>query len=276
MKKLFILFVAVAMAACGQSQKKTEAQVYQKFLADSMKNVQLTFDAEMQKNETLSAETEIALSVKAIDTTERQEELFSKFKKLYDELKSFQRKADFIKLGFGVGGPYNSWLQKVQNLIDDKDSRLLASKGVVAGDLQMLGLTYVSTRGKENDVTKFFHETFEKAISSKTTQPMNVTVENEQYDKIRGEYELFGKWRVTNDRAKMDYVYEVYRKGSEYVGVILDKPIQLEKLDRKDTKFYLKGSTGGDYYLIDADKNMSLWDKKGSLASIGFKVSKVQ
>lgn len=256
MKKLFILF-AGAVIVIGSVWLISEAK---------------------KERETPITFTETPITVAPIETTDivkKQEELFNEFKRLYKELMAFKSKADFVQYGFSTASPYNSWLQKVENLINDKDSKLLVSKGVVAGELKQLGLTYATSNGKENDVTNFFNEAFEKAISPKVEQTQAV-VGNVQYDKIRNDYELFGKWRIVDASGAMNYVYELYKKDSEYIGVILDKAIKLEYLDLKGTKYYLRGSKVGEYYIIDANKNMSLWDKGGNLADIGFKVTKLK
>jgi hypothetical protein len=82
----------------------------------------------------------------------------------YTDLMNFKDEAKFIEVGFGIGGPYNEWLKDIQKMSDKYDSDLLsAGKGVLFGDLEMLGYEYIQTKGKENDYTKFCHEAYANA-----------------------------------------------------------------------------------------------------------------
>lgn len=83
----------------------------------------------------------------------------------YNELLEFKEKKDFLESGFGIGGPYNSWLKDVQEMRDKYDTELLNSKkGFLFGDLELLGYEYVSSKGTETDYTKFCHKSFTDAI----------------------------------------------------------------------------------------------------------------
>ena len=93
-----------------------------------------------------------------------QNEAFKEFKILYKELIVFKSNTDFIKYGFAIGGPYNSWLKKVQLLKKNPKSKSLISKGFVVEELQTLGLEYVASKGKETDVTIFFNKIFSEVI----------------------------------------------------------------------------------------------------------------
>lgn len=96
-----------------------------------------------------------------------QNEVFDEFKSLYQELKNFKDNNDFKKYGFAIGGPYHIWLKKVQNLKNNPNSKLLIKKGFVVGELETLGLTYVTSKGKETEVTIFFNKIFSEAVSTK-------------------------------------------------------------------------------------------------------------
>ena len=82
--------------------------------------------------------------------------LKSKIEKLFNSLISFKNKNDFRECGFGVGCKYNYWLREVQNLKSAEGADLFLSEcGFVIGDLEMLGMEYVSSNGKETDYSRY-------------------------------------------------------------------------------------------------------------------------
>ncbi|MFD2586139.1 hypothetical protein ACFSQJ_04315 [Croceitalea marina] len=96
-----------------------------------------------------------------------QNEVFDEFKSLYKELKSFKDNNGFKKYGFATGGPYHIWLKKVRNLKSNPNSKLLIKRGFVVGELEALGLEYVTSKGRETEITIFFNKIFIEAISAK-------------------------------------------------------------------------------------------------------------
>ena len=209
-----------------------------------------------------------------IDDTEKTENLFREFKTLYYELRSFKYKTDFKKFGFGAGGPYNKWLRNVEKLKNNPDSKLLLKKGVLFGELEQLGLAYVSSRGKETDFTRNFNKIFTDAILAKPIEKVETASGNSNYEKIKKDYKLFGKWKITNTIVKKSYPYEIYKKGNEYIGVIPHGKYRTEILEKKGDKYFVKGSEYGEYYRVDSKMNMSLFDKDGELASSGYIATK--
>ena len=74
---------------------------------------------------------------------------------LHQELESFRKTDDFINYGFGRGGKYYAWFEKVSDLKNDKrNTCCMRNYSCVAGDLEMLGMEYVSTSGFENEYTR--------------------------------------------------------------------------------------------------------------------------
>lgn len=243
MKKILLLtIISAAILSCQNSNKKVE------------------------ETETTKVET--------VDNTEKIEQLFAEFKSLYQELLDFKDKADFKQYGFGEGGPYNKWLKKVEELKNSPDSKLLLQKGVLIGELEQLGLAYVSSKGKETEVTKNFNKIFSDAISAKPVEKVETKSGNDNYDKIRSDYELIGKWKITNSLSKQNYPYEIYKKGNEYVGVIPQGDYKTEILEKNGNKYLVKGNEYGEYYVIDDNLNMTLFDKDGDLSSMGYKAVK--
>jgi hypothetical protein len=209
-----------------------------------------------------------------VDNTEKIERIFGEFKTLYSELMEFKDKSDFKKNGFGQGGQYHKWLTKVKDLKENTDSKLLLQKGVVAGDLEQLGLAYASSKGKETEVTKSVNKFFSDAIPSKPIEKVEIASGNSNYDKLKAEYELFGKWKISNMTVKYSYPYEIYKKENEYIGIMPQDKFKTEILEKSGNKYSVKGNKYGEYYMITSTKKMTLFDKDGELASMGYEATK--
>jgi hypothetical protein len=231
----------------------------------------LLFACQETKKEVKEPES---VKIEKVDNTEKTERIFGEFKILYSELLKFKDKSEFKFNGFGKGGQYHEWLTKVKELKDNPDSKLLLQKGVVAGELEQLGLAYVSSKGKETEVTKNFNKFFSEAISSKPILKVETSSGNSNYDKLKSEYELFGKWIITNTTVKESYPYEIYKKGIEYIGVIPQDKFKTEIIEKSGNKYSVKGNKYGEYYMITSNKEMTLFDKDGELASLGYKATK--
>lgn len=198
---------------------------------------------EVEEKEPVKTET--------VDNKDKIEQIFGEFKTLYAELLVFKDKSDFKKYGFGQGGTYNRWLNDVQALKKNPDSKLLLQKDVVAGELEQLGLAYVSSKGQETEVTKNFNKSFSSAISSKPVEEIDVAIGTSNYDKIKAEYELFGKWEISNSFTNSSYPFEIYKKGSEYIGVNPEGEFKTEILVNNGNKYSVKGNKYGEYYVIN-------------------------
>lgn len=231
----------------------------------------LLFACQDNKKEVKETET---VKVEKVDNTEKIERIFGEFKTLYSELLEFKDKSDFKKYGYGQGGQYHKWLTKVKDLKENPDSKLLLQKGVVAGELEQLGLAYASSKGKETEVTKSFNKFFSDALTSKPIEKVETASGNSNYDKLKSEYELFGKWKISNTTVKSSYPYEIYKKGNEYIGVIPQDKFKTEILEKSGNKYSVKGNKYGEYYMITSTKEMTLFDKDGELASMGYKATK--
>ena len=225
----------------------------------------LLFACQDKKKEVIETET---VKVEKVDNTEKIERIFGEFKTLYSELLEFKDKSDFKKYGFGQGGQYHKWLTKVKDLKENPDSKLLLQKGVVAGELEQLGLAYASSKGKETEVTKSFNKFFSDAISSKPIEKVETASGNSKYDKLKAEYELFGKWKISNTTVKSSYPYEIYKKGNEYIGLIPQDKFKTEILEKSGNKYSVKGNKYGEYYMITSTKK-----KKLRYNSMGFDIA---
>ena len=217
-----------------------------------------------------------SVKIEEVDNSEKTEIIFGEFKSLYSELLDFKSNSDFKKIGFGEGGPYKEWLTKVEKLKNNPDSKLLLEKGVLVGELEQLGLAYAGSKGQETEVTKNFNKIFSEAISSMPTEQVETTSGNSNYDNLKANYELFGKWNIENSTVNQSYQYEIYKKGNEYIGIILQDDFKTEILEKNGDKYLVKGNKHGEYYIINSNLEMTLFDKDGELASLGYKATKIE
>ncbi|MDD4149176.1 MAG: hypothetical protein PHE33_04040 [Bacteroidales bacterium] len=244
MKKIALMtLLALLLFSCQNDKKKVEKEV---------------------KDESTSKTTQI-------DDTEKTEKIFNEFVILYNELLSFKDDAKFKEYGFGIGGPYNEGLVKTQKLSKNKDSKLLLNKGVVAGELEQLGLAYVTSEGKETETTEFFNKVFSEAISPIEVEEIETASGKSNYNNLKDNYELFGKWEIENTLVKDSYPYEIYIKNSEYIGVIPQGDYKTDILEKKGDNYFVKGNKYGEYFKIDSKMNMTLFDRDGDLSSMGYK-----
>jgi hypothetical protein len=93
--------------------------------------------------------------------------IISKTRQLYQELMAFKNDNEFHRVGFGRCCKYYNWMQKVEKLREDPNAKLLLQKGVVVGDLLMLGLEYAKNGGRETDYTKYMNQQFKEALNLK-------------------------------------------------------------------------------------------------------------
>lgn len=91
-------------------------------------------------------------------------EIKGKIQKLLNELLSFKDKSDFHKYGFGVGYKYNKWLKEVESLKNTPEEKLLLQKGFVPGDLEMLGLEYMNSKGRETEYSLWAKKTIRDGL----------------------------------------------------------------------------------------------------------------
>lgn len=85
---------------------------------------------------------------------------------LYEELMSFKDNEDFHYYGFDVNYKYNSWLKRADELSDLRQAKyILLNYGFALGDLQMLGLEYVKTKGRESKYSNWSRNRIENALT---------------------------------------------------------------------------------------------------------------
>ena len=85
--------------------------------------------------------------------------------RLYDQLHAFKDDPEFIRLGFGQGGPYSAWLQAIQRYRDTNSGfEIVDELGFLPGELMMLGMNYIGEDLSESDLSTI--EFFEGKIQA--------------------------------------------------------------------------------------------------------------
>jgi hypothetical protein len=95
----------------------------------------------------------------------RLKEIKDKIQKLLNDLLSFKDKTDFHKYGFGIEYKYNKWLKEVETLKNTPEEKLLLQRGVVPGDLEMLGLEYLNSKGSETEYSLWAKKTIRDGLT---------------------------------------------------------------------------------------------------------------
>ena len=89
--------------------------------------------------------------------------------RLYDQLHAFKDDPEFIRLGFGQGGPYSAWLQKIQRYRDTNSGfEIVDELGFLTGELMMLGMNYIGEDPSESDLSaiEFFERKIQAGLAS--------------------------------------------------------------------------------------------------------------
>jgi hypothetical protein len=165
------------------------------------------------------------------DDTEKINEVFEKFKGLYNELNEFKNTADFKKYGFGEGGKNRDWLEKIRELKDNPDSKLLIKKGILIGELEQLGMAYASSNGKETEVTKTFNKIFSDAISpnseTENTEPIENSTSESWYEGGNLHKADGTEWKKATEHNKLatcaDFTMTIAKRNGETPSVFSAK-----------------------------------------------------
>jgi len=208
----------------------------------------------------------------------------NEFETLYLELIEFKEDVAFREIGFGKGGKYSEWMRKLDEFATNIENvDLLFKRGLLLEELRQVGLEYARSEGKETEMTLYYKKVFEYAFSGRSNYVIDTSLKTlSEYDEIKRNYELVGKWDIivqVGRGEKYSNPYEIYRLGNEYIGVYpevgsINKIREIETLRKVDNKLYIVGNKNGEYYMIDKNKNMALFDKYGDLESAGWKAIK--
>lgn len=88
-------------------------------------------------------------------------------KELFESLMTFKDKSDFHVYGFGGKYKYNKWLKKVEQLKSMPNPDFLLKYGFSIGDIEMLGLEYMKSEGKETEFSLWAKERINKGLNMK-------------------------------------------------------------------------------------------------------------
>ena len=145
MKSYLIILYFLCLSclnACGPNEIKPVEKI-QKEVPESIE----------KKEKILSTQEELEISKR----------LSIEFKSLHDQLNSFKKKGDFHVNGFSIASPYKDWWDKVGELNRDPNIKILVKKGSIPGELQNLGMEYLSSKGIETEYSNFINSELKRA-----------------------------------------------------------------------------------------------------------------
>ena len=86
---------------------------------------------------------------------------------LHRELHEFKDDPEFHNVGFGIQSRFRKWKIRVEKLQAETGLETLAEIDVMPGDLLMLGLEYMRSRGKPTEYTKEMEPLYLRAIDGR-------------------------------------------------------------------------------------------------------------
>ena len=136
---------------------------------------------------------------------------------------------------------------------------------------ELLIITEIENAEKIKSLNKDFKNI---APSVKSSVKKTISSGNLKYDKLKINYTLIGKWVINNSFLNHKYTFEIYNKGSKYLGIRLND-FTIENLTKKELKYYISGNKYGEFYQVDKNKEMTLFDNDGSLVGAGYTATKI-
>ena len=85
---------------------------------------------------------------------------------LYKELHSFKDDPTFHEVGFGSCCRFHSWQTRVEELRSKAELETLADVGVLPGELLMLGMEYMRSKGRPTEYTKTMEPHYESGLAA--------------------------------------------------------------------------------------------------------------
>lgn len=86
------------------------------------------------------------------------------FEREYDALLKFKDNPDFWQYGFGRGGKYYQWLERVQSLDKQYPSQTAFKAGLLFANLPIIGREYIRSGGQETPATQSLRKDIEEAL----------------------------------------------------------------------------------------------------------------
>ena len=182
--------------------------------------------------------------------------LYAELQEMHEELQSFRKTDDFNLYGFGRGGKYYPWLKKIGEMKDDPRNKCcLIFKNCVAGELEMLGMEYVTSDGKDTEYSMATSELFggPSPRSTNTTSTSNST--SKSYSNSSNWYEggtlhkaTVARWKVSTEQNKLatcgDFM-AAYDKSVSSMAVL--------KMRAEELKTCIDIATSGSDYTNNLD-----------------------
>ena len=85
---------------------------------------------------------------------------------LYKELHSFKDDPTFHEVGFGTCCRFHDWQTRVEALRSKAELETLADVGVLPGDLLMLGMEYMRSKGRPTEYTETMEPHYESGLAA--------------------------------------------------------------------------------------------------------------
>lgn len=143
------------------------------------------------------------------------EDFYRELQSMYTELQSFRKTKDFKFYGFGRGGDYYPWLERIGKMKDDPRNRCcLIHKNCVAGILEMLGMEYASEEGRDTDYTVQTSMLFSdgesrysniapKSTSTSASKVTTSSTSQEWYEGGTLHKATIARWKTSTERNKL-------------------------------------------------------------------------
>lgn len=135
--------------------------------------------------------------------------LYGELQEMHEELQSFRKTEDFNLYGFGRGGKFYPWLEKVGKMKDDPRNKCcLMYKNCVAGELEMLGLEYVTSDGVDTEYSIATSKLFGGSPpKSKNTESTSSSASNSNssnwYEGGTLHQATVARWKASNEQNKL-------------------------------------------------------------------------
>ena len=122
----------------------------------------------------------------------------------------------------------------------------------------------------ENETILYNNNDFEKALIQDSLSILKTKQIQSEIANLKSKG-IFGKWKTNHKGYKANIVLTKFNSDFQATINFLDgksKPT-INKLEIKGNKFLVKSSDAGEFYLINKDGNLELWDNQG-LFTIGY------
>lgn len=174
----------------------------------------------------------------------KKQRIIEQTKALYNELMIFKNDKAFHEFGFGVGGKNHDWLDRIERIENDPDANLLLENGIAVGEVKMLGLEYIKSKGKETEYTQFIIPEIKKALNIKQFSGPALYGSNELIAHKIVKREEFGRIKLSID-VQVELVNGRLPNEHELGAISMHLVKKEKKHDRSFICFYLPGTKVG-------------------------------